>query len=544
MTDSTKTRATVDAIVAKLEAVPLDQLADLFAPDHLAALVAVKTANRAAFEKLLGRWKQAGFSSWHDLKIEVGRLEKRASSPGGRVADGDPLDPRTPLVTAKRFVAEMHPTLLWYQSDWLLHRGTHYEAVEPDKVQGDVYTFIDMVGGFAPDAKSVGNVIHALKGLVLAERGVYTPPCWIDENELDYPADEILACRNGLLHLPTGTLLEHTPRFFTRNGLPYNYDPAAPVPKRWLRFCEKVWAHDPEQITLLQEVFGYLLVPDTSRQKFFLFYGPTRSGKGTITKVLAGLVGKRSVCSPTLASLGSRFGLEPALGKSLATVSDMRVSARTDKQEVVGNLLRIVGEDDVDVERKHVGGAVTGKLAIRIVISTNLPPPLPDVSGALVARLVTLTMKQSFLGREDLTLEHELEAELPGILNWAIEGWRRLKAQGHFTVTAESSSMAQKIADLASPLNAFLRDCCVLEVGAMEPRSKVWRRFQSYTAAHEVGHRYTSSNYFHRDLEVAAQHRITMSRPRVDGKQVPHWVGLRLLPSTDADDLGTETETT
>ena len=430
--------------------------------------------------------------------------------------------------------------------DILILLGKDFLGQQPDKVKGDIYAFIEKTGGFAPDAKSVGNVIDALKGVALVERGTFAPPCWLEEDELglDYPADEILACGNGLLHLPTGTLMESTPRFFTRNGLPYDYDPAAPKPERWLRFLDEVWGHDPEQITLLQEVFGYLLTPDTSMQKFFLFLGPTRSGKGTITKVLTKLVGKRSVCSPTLAKFGERFGLEAALGKQLATVSDMRLGRKTDRQEIVGNILRIVGEDDVDVERKHIGGAVTGKLAIRIVISSNLLPPLPDVSGALVARLITLTMKRSFLGAEDLTLDRKLEAELPGILNWAIEGWRRLKAQGHFTVTAESSSMAQKIADLASPLNAFLRDCCVLEVGAMEPRSKVWRRFQSYTAAHEVGHRYTSSNYFHRDLEVAAQHRITMSRPRVDGKQVPHWVGLRLLPSTDADDLGTETETT
>src|SRR5690606_6528259 len=326
----------------------------------------------------------------------------------------------------------------WYHSDWLLHRGTHYEVVEPDKVKGDIYAFIEKTGGFAPDAKSVGNVIDALKGVVLVERGSFEPPCWLKEDELglDYPADEILACSNGLLHLPTGTLMESTPRFFTRNGLPYDYDAAAPKPERWLRFLDEVWGHDPEQITLLQEVFGYLLTPDTSMQKFFLFLGPTRSGKGTITKVLTKLVGKRSVCSPTLAKFGERFGLEAALGKQLATVSDMRLGRKTDRQEIVGNILRIVGEDDIDVERKHIGGAVTGKLAIRIVISSNLLPPLPDVSGALVARLITLTMKRSFLGAEDLTLDRKLEAELPGILNWAIEGWRRLKAQGHFTVTA------------------------------------------------------------------------------------------------------------
>lgn len=533
----------IDAAVAKLEAMRLDELTDLFDPAHLAVLVSVKAANRATFEKLMVRWKQMGFSAWHDLKIEVGRLEKTLSAGGGH-GGGDPLDPQAPLATAKRFVAEMHPTLLWYHSDWLLHRGTHYEVVEPDKVKGDIYAFIEKTCGFAPDAKSVGNVIDALKGVVLVERGSFEPPCWLKEDELglDYPADEILACSNGLLHLPTGTLMESTP-----GSSPATACPTTTIQPRRSRNAGcgssmRCGATIPSRSPCCRRFSAICSRPTPRCRSSSCSSARPAGGKGTITKVLTKLVGKRSVCSPTLAKFGERFGLEAALGKQLATVSDMRLGRKTDRQEIVGNILRIVGEDDIDVERKHIGGAVTGKLAIRIVISSNLLPPLPDVSGALVARLITLTMKRSFLGTEDLTLDRKLEAELPGILNWAIEGWRRLKAQGHFTVTAESSGTAQKIADLASPLNAFLRDCCVLEAGAMEPRSKVWRRFESYVLANDLPPTYTSSNYFHRDLEVAAQHRITMSRPRVDGKQVSHWVGLRLLPATDADDFETETE--
>ncbi|MFN4274104.1 MAG: phage/plasmid primase, P4 family [Aliihoeflea sp.] len=526
----------IEAAITKLEAMRLDELTDLYDPAKLAVLLSVKHANRAAFEKLFVKWKQMGFSGWHEIKVEIGKLEKKKLA-GPGPSDGG-LDPDTPLATARRFRDDMHPTLLWYQSEWLLHRGSHYVVVEPDKVKGDIYKFIDRVGGFSPNATAVSHVLDALKGEALAERGTFSPPCWLDEDELDYPAHEILACRNGLLHLSSGTLLDPTPRFFTRNGLPYAYDTGAPEPQRWLQFLNDVWGHDSEQITLLQEVMGYLLTPDTALQKFFLFLGPTRSGKGTITKVVTKLLGSTSVCSPTLGKFGERFGLEAALGKSLATVSDMRLSRRTDRQEIVGNLLRIVGEDDVDVERKHIGGAVTGKLSIRIMISSNLLPPLPDVSGALVARLITLTMKRSFLGEEDLTLDRKLEAELPGILNWAIEGWKRLKDQGHFTVTAESRETAAKIADLASPLSAFLRECCELDSNAMEPKGKVWHRFEKFVALNDLPPTYTSSNYFHRDLVTATQYRITESRPRVKGVQVPHWVGLRLIPAIGDDDEG------
>lgn len=522
----------IDAAVAKLDAMRVDELPDLFSPAHLAVLLSVKTANRAAYERLLVKWRQMGFSAWNDLKIAVGKLEKaKATAP----AAADALDPDAPLDAARRFRAEVHPTLLWHQNEWLLYRGTHYDVVEPDKVKGDVYAFLDRVGTVPPKARAVADVLDALKGVALVERGTRSPPCWLEDDILDPPAGEILACRNGLLHLPSGMLMEPTPRFFTRNGLPYDYDPKAPKPQHWLGFLDEVWGNDPDQITLLQEMMGYLLIPDTSLQKFFVLLGPTRSGKGTITRTITRLLGQAGVCSPTLGKLGDRFGLEATLGKQLATVSDMRLGARTDRQEIVGNILRIVGEDNVDVERKHIGGALTVKLAIRILISTNLLPPLPDVSGALTGRMIALTMTESFLDREDFTLDGKLAAELPGILNWAIEGWRRLKKQGHFTVTAASRSTAERMADLASPLTAFLRECCELDSTAKTSKTDVWNRYQAYVMAKALPSHYSSPDFFHRDLWAAAQYRISDSRPRVNGVQVPHWVGLRVLPATDEE---------
>jgi phage/plasmid-associated DNA primase len=41
--------------------------------------------------------------------------------------------------------------------------------------------------------------------------------------------------------------------------------------------------------------------------------------------------------------------------------------------------------------------------------------------------LVPVLFHESFEGRENENLTDELLTELPGILNWAIEGWRRLR---------------------------------------------------------------------------------------------------------------------
>lgn len=73
----------------------------------------------------------------------------------------------------------------------------------------------------------------------------------------------------------------------------------------------------------------------------FLIVGAKRGAKGTIGRVLAGLLGSPHVAAPTLASLSQNFGLQALIGKPLAIVSHARLSSRADSQVVVERLLSI-----------------------------------------------------------------------------------------------------------------------------------------------------------------------------------------------------------
>ncbi len=111
--------------------------------------------------------------------------------------------------------------------------------------------------------------------------------------------------------------------------------------------------------------------------------GPKRSGKGTIARVLRELIGPNNTCSPTLAGLGTPFGLQPLLHKRLAIVSDARLSGRTDSAIVTERLLSISGEDAQDIARKY-RNSICVRLPVRFMILTNELPRLNDPSGALV----------------------------------------------------------------------------------------------------------------------------------------------------------------
>ena len=151
--------------------------------------------------------------------------------------------------------------------------------------------------------------------------------------------------------------------------------------------------------------------------KILLIVGPTRAGKGVTARIMSALVGAENVAGPTLSSLNGDFGLAPLLGKTLAIVSDARLSGRG-AHVVVERLLSVSGEDSLTVNRKF-REQWSGKLPTRLVLCSNELPQLGDASMAIAGRFVPLLLTRSWLGKEDHQLETALRAELPSILLWS-----------------------------------------------------------------------------------------------------------------------------
>jgi putative DNA primase/helicase len=276
----------------------------------------------------------------------------------------------------------------------------------------------------------VENALRALRSLTrLPDDG--TPPQWVGYAEPPFLAENVVATNNGLLHLPTftdsqGGFAPHTPAFFsTRRPLTYDVCQEPQPPGEWLKFLGQLWPGDAESVTCLQRWFGYLLTHETWLQKALLIHGPKRGGKGTIGRVLRHLLGEGNVVGPTLTALGTQFGLQPLLNKSLALISDARLPTRGNSA-VVERFLCITGEDAVTFDRKYLP-PFTGRLPVRFMVLTNELPRFEDTSGALASRFVVLRLTRSWLKEEDTQLEGRLLAELPGIFAWAVEGWRQLK---------------------------------------------------------------------------------------------------------------------
>lgn len=406
-----------------------------------------------------------------------------------------------------RFSHEGAICLHFYRGGFYEWDSSSYKEREEKYIRSELYGFLDKavvpsdkgaMVPFNPTRAKVGEILDALESGVFQIRD-HEAPFWLTSEFAHIPTAELIACKNGLLDLSDRTLIPHTPYFFNVNALPFDYDPDAPEPERWRKFQRELWPDDKQARLCLQEIFGYMLTADTSQQKLFLLVGPKRSGKGTIARVLTGLLGKANVAGPTLASLGTDFGLWPLIDKRVAIISDARMGS-TDAHAVAEHLLAISGEDLRTVNRKYQT-AWSGRLGVRFLICTNELPRITDASGALASRFVPLTLRESFYDKEDLQLTDKLLSELPGILNWSLDGLDRLRKRGYFVLPESSLEAMRMLEDLASPMRAFVREWCRIGPDEWIAIDELFKAREAW--ADDSGMRRTNKIALGRDLRAA-----------------------------------------
>jgi putative DNA primase/helicase len=432
--------------------------------------------------------------------------------------------PSMPMAVARVFAADccMHHsgllTLRYWRGGWWRWCGSHWQGRHDRDIRSLLYAFTEealyaddlVLKPWAPTRRKVGDLLEALSAIsLLADQ--FDQPAWLDERRSN---GVIVALANGLLDVERRQLLPQTPGFFNLTAVPFDYEPDAPPPQRWLSLMTALWPKEPDAVNLLSEWFGYVISGRLDLHKILVMVGPTRGGKGVIARILGALIGRQNVAGPTLHSLSGEFGLAPLLGKPLAIISDARFVGRN-ANVVVERLLSISGEDTLTVNIKYKE-QWTGKLPSRLHVISNELPKLGDASTAIVGRILLLLLSRSWLGMEDHDLEPVLHGELPGILNWALAGLQRLTVdnKNRFTRLASADEAIATMRDLASPVAAFVRERCHLDPDKLVPVDTLYSAYKLW--ADDAGHAKSSKHVFGRDLRAAVP---SISKVRTGGKE-------------------------
>jgi len=447
--------------------------------------------------------------------------------------------PNDPLLVAVEFATREFTGeggaswLLRWRDGWWCWTGTHWAEITEEVLTARLWAFTGNASyagpgkgpelewiPWRPNKRKIADVFAALKvvGIAHAPAESAAAPCWLDGRQ----AGRVIACKNGLLDLATHKREDHSPLYFNLNSLPFDHDPSARCPE-FEKFVASVWPDDLKTRRTLAQMLGYLVSGRTDLQCMFGLIGRQRAGKGVISRLATALVGQANTAALTLSSFGKDFGLEHAIGKSLAVLSDVRTAGR-DVQAGVEQMLSITGEDAVPAGRKFKQNW-SGRLGVRLMYLSNELPHLGDASGAVAGRFVMLPFSRSFAGVEDRELEAKLAAELPGILNWALEGLAELDSQGgRFTQSDAALKMKQDVADLSSPISVFLREECEFAPGYCAVKEEFLHHYNRW--ADRNNDRRLNMVHFARNL-ISADSRIGTAQPREGDRRKPVFTGVR-----------------
>jgi putative DNA primase/helicase len=444
------------------------------------------------------------------------------------------------IVLERYFTKDGARLLIYYREDWYQYKRQRWSLATKRDVESALYKRlllcrqVDAEGDVHDFVTSPNNVAVLYFQL---EKNETVPsdvavPCAREPDGSWHEVDGQgqMVCLGEIVNMLTGTS-KSTLHTFVPNGADWRYDPDAPPPKRWLRFLTELFGDRPDEIALLQEWFGYVLSGDRWAQKALLIVGPKRAGKGTIGEVLRRLLGKSMVSSPAINAIGERFGLQDSINKRLLLVSDARLSSKKDTMAVVENLLRIIGNDPVMVDRKSKE-PITDQLGVRVMMLSNEMPRLSDSSDAISSRFLILRLSRSFYESEESDLIDKLTVELPGIACWSMTGYRRLRKRARFAEPDSSKQARQDWYETGSPLAEFVNDYCVREPDAKCAPTAFTKQYNEWREWHRMP--VIAANKL--SAELFAMYGQEVSRG-YEGSQ-RRWCGIRLRSTEELTKAG------
>lgn len=271
-------------------------------------------------------------------------------------------------------------------------------------------------------------------------------------------AGNLLNLQNGTLDLDSLEFHDHHESDLLTYCLPYEYDYTAGC-ARFRQFIREVLVKedgktpDAELGLLAQELVGYSLTNDTRQEVMVWLSGEGGNGKTVAITMISKLLGPLAV-NMDFQTIGMAGNYD------LASLPGKRVVFSTESERggymAEGYIKRIVSGEMITA-RAIYGKPFSFQSTAKIWWAMNDRPTVKDTSNAISRRLKLIPFLRTFSDSDkDTQLIAKLTAELPGILNWAIEGLVRLRKQGRFTQAQAVGAAIEEFKYESNPVAQWL----------------------------------------------------------------------------------------
>lgn len=292
----------------------------------------------------------------------------------------------------------------------------------------------------------------------------------------------ILVCKNGTLSIPTGKLLSHSPKHYATTSVPYDYDPQAQAPN-WMRVINNLV---PEVASYFQEFSGYSLTQDTRFEQALWLFGPPGNGKSTAIVGLQTMLGEKA-CVVGLTNIErSRFALAIIIGKTLMVSTEQPSISIT----VTDQINTIISGEKITIERKFqdpieiIPGA-------KMIWAMNDLPSLTSANNGVFRRVQVIKFPPIPEESRDPLIKEGVKLEGPGILNWALVGYRKLYARGGFLIPSSIRASSEEYRFAMDIPAQFLAEVCDCDPGLQVQSTDLYSAYRKWCSLN--GHNPKSS---------------------------------------------------
>lgn len=360
----------------------------------------------------------------------------------------------------------------------------------------------------AATIRDASEVLFHVRARTYISRSLFTPL-----------PDEVWVA-NGIFNVLTGELKPFTPDRPSLAKFDYPFDPKADCPSIKKFLSEVLY---PEDVSAVQELFGYFLLKDHRFQKAFMFVGEGANGKSTLIALMKAFLGKDNVSCVSLQEVSeNKFAMATLYQKMANLYPDLTTHAL----KATGQFKALTGGDAVTAEHKYAHPFTFVNYA-KMVFSANQLPKVPDQTDAFFRRWIIFTFPNQFVGaKADPNLGARLTTaqELSGLLNWAVEGLRRLLAAGDFSRLRSIDEVRETYERMASPLHAFIMDMIIQDSDSWIPKDEFYDAYAKYCREKQLPP--TSKNVIGR--EISQYISVTSVKQRTGaGARVHIWKGIR-----------------